>query len=45
MVANRNCWNRTEKDEVVEDFVTGANASVRILYKRSRIVWHSKAGV
>ena len=44
-VAYRNCWNRTEEDEMVEDFVTGADASVGILYKGSRIVWHSTAGV
>lgn len=35
---NRYCWNGTEEDEMVEDFITGANASVGILYKRSRTV-------
>jgi hypothetical protein len=35
---NRYCWNGTEEDEMVEDFITGADASVGILYRRSRIV-------
>ena len=33
MLGYRHCRNGTKKDEVVEDFVTGANASVGILYK------------
>jgi len=45
MIKYRNCWNGTEEDEMVEDFITGANASVGLLYKGSRIVWHSTAGV
>ena len=35
---NRYCWNGTEEDEMVQDLITGADASVRILYKGSRIV-------
>lgn len=44
MLGCRHCWNGIEEDEMVEDFITGANASVGILYKGSRCR-HSIAGV
>lgn len=35
-MGNRYCRNGTEENEVVEDFVTGTNASVGFLYEASR---------
>ena len=35
---DRSCWGGTEEDEMVEDFVTGANASVGNITKVTRLV-------